>query len=165
MKYFFALSLFLIIVFFSNCKKREENCKNICFCSYGFIRFDMRDATTKNEYFAMNPHLNTQNVMLYDEVGNYATNNGISWENNKNFSFLSSEIKFDFHSKQEPYGVDRKKTFYLHLDKDVDTIRVEYKIKNKCLAVDYIKAFYNNKLILGYGYREEPFFGADIVYK
>ena len=163
MKYSFSLSFFLISFFFFSCEKK---CKNTCRCDYGTIQFSLADKNTRDTYFTTQPDLNPTNVTMYDEAGNYATENGNSWELKKQLLFLSSPMKFDYHNpKVEPFGKDKKKTFYLHLDKDIDTIRVEYKVKNECMDVNYMRVFYNNKLVLNDNSPNKPIFGTDIVYK
>jgi hypothetical protein len=165
MKKYISLSLLLLVFVFTNsCKK---DCKNTCRCDYGTIQFPLSDKNdTKNSYFDTHPELNTQNVMLYDEFGNYATENGKSWELKKQLLFLSNPLKFDYHNpKTEPFGIDKKKTFYLHLDKDIDTIRVEYKVKNECMDINYMRVFYNNQLVLKDNSPNLPIFGTDIINK
>jgi hypothetical protein len=164
MKRYISLSLlFLVFTLTNSC---EKNCKNTCRCNYGTINFSLADKNTKNNYFDTQPDLNTNNVTMYDEVGNYATENGKSWETFKNNSFLSYSLIFDYHNpKKEPFGIDKKKTFYLHLDQDVDTIRVEYKVKNECMDVDYMRMFYNNTLVLNDNSPNRPIFATSSIYK
>jgi len=155
--------LFSCLAFFLTLGGCEKDCKNICRCTYGTVSFELRDAITKNDYFTVNPHLYIDNVVMYDELGNYTTINGVSYW--KTGSFLPSTIKFDYHSNKDAFGMDKKKTFYLHLDTDIDTIRVEYKVKNECMNMDYMRVFYNNQMVLNEGYQNIPLFGVGLIYK
>lgn len=163
MKYSVALILVFIIFLFLGCTK---DCKKTCRCQYGTIDISLADKNTRDTYFTTHPELNPTNVTIYDEFGNYATENGKSWETFKNNFFLSSPMIFDYHNpKTEPFGMDKKKTFYLHLNQDIDTIRVEYKVRNECMDVNYMRVFYNNQLVLNDNSPNLPIFRTDIVYK
>ncbi|MCU0436440.1 MAG: hypothetical protein MUC49_00895 [Raineya sp.] len=151
MKKLLFFSLLLIpLGLLTTCKNKgilEKKCTKACRCDYGLLKFALFDKDGK-DYLEFNPNLNYENVSIYDENWNYATIGGKSWELNQNAQFLSSPLYVDYMYVKDVYGLDKIKTFYVKLDKDIDTIRVEYKQKNGCMYMDYMRIFYNQELIL-----------------
>ena len=88
--------------------------------------------------------------MVYDANLNYATALGgmLNWEQEQKYYFGDyREVRIDFAKKSEPIGVVQSKTFYVKIDKDMDTLKVEYKILDGCMSMGNFRAYYNNEIV------------------
>jgi len=168
MKKLFLFGLFIPTLFLTTCKNGkgifEKKCENQCLCQYGRFSLGLYDVNG-NDYFETHPNITTQNFMVYDENWNYATNLGYSWGNIKKAAFVEAPINVDYVYMKDPYGVAKTKTFYIQLDKDIDTMRVEYKQKNECMYMDYVRFYYNDRFIIQKNNIESPYFTTSQITK
>jgi hypothetical protein len=126
-----------------------RKCERICNCGAGFVRFGVKD-TQNRDYFEQNPHLaNYDKFTVYDENWNYAIENevGGTWEGLKDKWFVNEHYIY-YHDRSEPYEKDMKKTFYVKFDEDIDTLRLEYKVKNDCLHMNYMRIYLNGNEVI-----------------
>jgi len=152
MKKLFFFGLLVPLIFFTACKNGkgifEKKCTTTCRCTHGWVRFTVLDKDGK-DYFLVNETIITaKDFAVYDENWNYATSKEKSWELLKNRDYIINESYIDFISSKDPYGMDRKKTFYIQFKEDIDTLQLEFRSRNECMYMDYIRIFYNQKLIL-----------------
>jgi hypothetical protein len=148
LKIYCVLALAWLIV--GSCRPDQNifgKCKNVDSFQYCEIKFSIV-TPDREDYFAKNPDLNWQNFMVYDENWDYAKSNGNSWELKKQGYFISNELYLDYASIWDAYGKDEVKTFYFKYNQDIDTMRVEYKIKNECTHREYIRVYYNQELLV-----------------
>ena len=127
----------------------NRKCERICNCTDGWVRFGVIDAQGK-DYFEQNPDLaNYEKFMVYDEDWNYAPldDSGNDWSFLKGTSFVNTNY-IVYHQRIEPYGVDAKKTFYVKFDQDIDTLSLEYKVKNECLHMNYMRIYLNGNEVI-----------------
>ncbi|MCU0436441.1 MAG: hypothetical protein MUC49_00900 [Raineya sp.] len=168
MKKLFLFSLLVPLVLLTTCKNGkgifEKKCITQCRCDYGRFSFALKDAKG-NDYFETHPNISPQNFMVYDENWNYATNLGYSWENTKKNIFIETPIFIDYVYSRDPYGIAKIKTFYIQLDQDIDTIRVEYKQKNECMYMDYARFYYNDEFIVQENNMDEPLLTGPFINK
>ena len=128
------------------CRKKDECGEEPA--TYGLMRMTIEDDLGRN-YVAVK-QLPVGSVVWYDANLNYATTYGgmVSWEQEKNRYFGDfSQMEVDFASKSEAIGVMQSKIFYVKLNKDMDTLRVEYKIEDQCMRTSNFKAFYNGNVV------------------
>ena len=129
------------------CRKKDECGENRAVIS-GLMRMYIKDDLDRN-YIAVKL-LPIGSVIWYDANLNYATAYGgmVSWEQEKNYYFGDfKQMEVDFASKSEAIGVMQSKIFYVKLNKDTDTLRVEYKIEDNCFRMSNFKAFYNDNIV------------------
>jgi hypothetical protein len=150
LKIYCLLALAWLIV--GSCKEGgifNKKCESTCSCTSGYVRFGVGDAQGK-DYFEQHPDLaNYTNFTVYDENWNYALldGGGRTWEVLKETVFVN-EHYIVYHQRTEPYDIEMKKTFYVKFDKDIDTLRLEYKVKNECLHMDYMRIYLNNSEVI-----------------
>jgi hypothetical protein len=168
MKKLFLFTLLIPVVLLTTCKNGkgifEKKCENQCLCNYGRFSFVLHDANG-NDYFETHPNITPQNFIVYDENWNYATFSGVSWDKNFNAIFLVNSTYVDYAYLKDPYGTAKTKTFYVQLDKDIDTIKVEYKQKNECMYMDYVRFYYNNEFIIQKNNIDNPNFFTSYIRK
>jgi hypothetical protein len=129
-----------------------QKCKRVCQCSTGWVRFGVADAQGR-DYFEQHPDLaNYNKFMVYDENWNYAplNDNGATWEVLKKKNFVN-EHYIIYHQMFDPFGIDMKKTFYVKFDQDIDTLRLEYNVKNECMHMNYMRIYLNENEIIPAG--------------
>ena len=127
------------------CRKKDECGEEPA--TYGLMRMTIEDDLGRN-YVAVK-QLPVGSIVWYDANLNYATARGgmLSWEQEKNANFYDfRDMCVDFADKSEAIGVMHSKIFYVKLNKDTDTLRVEYKIEDQCMRTSNFKAFYNDNI-------------------
>ena len=128
--------------------KSKDNCQEGSSVTYGMVRFYIKDELGRN-YIAAN-RLPVGSLVVYDANLNYATAYGgiVSWEQEQNARFNDfKQIEVDFGRKSESIGIMLSKTFYVKIGKDMDTLKVEYKIEDKCMRMSNFKASYNGSVV------------------
>ena len=146
LKIFCLLATMWLIV--GGCNKNKSKCGEGYAITYGLMRFYIKDELGRN-YIAVK-QLPAGSLVVYDSVLNYATAYGgmVSWEQEKNYYFGEfKEIEVDFAKDKEPIGIMLSKTFYVKIDKDTDTLKVEYKIEDECMRTSNFKAYYNGGVV------------------
>jgi hypothetical protein len=145
--YYFLVPLLLVLI--GSCRP-GENLFGKCKRQLPYLQLEViiRDRDGKN-YFETHPNITWENFMIYDENWDYAKWNEFSYENfaNSDAYILFEGFYIDFDYPREPYRVDRVKTFYFKYDTDIDTLRIEYKPRNECRHLDYLRIFYNDEFI------------------
>lgn len=153
----FFCHLVLLGLLFGACKKKP--CPGDCeivgnqeFIDRAVISFAILDKNGNN-YFEANQGYYYGNFMAYDENWNYALTPYYEPWTILRYDIEANEhyIMYSDKNSEEPYyGKDRQKTFYLKFSKgevDIDTLRLEYKVQNKCMHMEYLRVYFNNELV------------------
>ena len=129
------------------CIKNKNKCSEGPAVTYGMVRFYIEDELGRSYVAAK--QLPEGSLVVYDANLNYATALGglISWEQEQKYYFGDRQIRVDFAKKSEPIGVVQSKTFYVKIGRDMDTLKVEYKITDECMRMGNFKAYYNDKIV------------------
>ena len=146
LKIFCLLACIWLMV--GGCIRDKNKCGDGRATTYGMVRFYLEDELGRN-YIAAK-QLPPGSLVVYDANLNYATAFGgiLSWEQEQKSYFGDSrQIQVDFGRKSEPIGVVQSKTFYVKIDQDMDTLKVEYKIEDECMRMSNFKALYNGSVV------------------
>ena len=130
------------------CNKNKSNCQKDSAVTYGVMRFYIKDELGRN-YIAAK-QLPAGSLVVYDSALNYPTarEGMVSWEQEQKYYFGEfKQIEVDFAKDGEPIGTMLSKTFYVKIDKDMDTLKVEYKIEDECMRMSNFKALYNGSVV------------------
>jgi len=167
-KKLFLFGLFIPTLFLTTCKNGKTifgKCKQVQ--KYARLRFVIF-TPERESYFGVHSELSWENFWVYDEQGNPPSEWGNPWnmEERKKLYFISDELGLDYSNTWNPYGKDEVKTYYFKYDIDVDTMHIEYKIKNECGHTEYLRVFYNNERLSILPYDKDIIDGAStIIYK
>ena len=146
LKIFCLLACIWLMV--GGCNRRGGTCGEGPAVINGMVHFDIKDELGRN-YIAAK-QLPPGSLVVYDANLNYATALGgmLNWEQEQKYYFGDyREVRIDFAKKSEPIGVVQSKTFYVKIDKDMDTLKVEYKILDGCMRMGNFRAYYNDQIV------------------
>ncbi|MDX1904233.1 MAG: hypothetical protein SFU27_08750 [Thermonemataceae bacterium] len=121
--------------------------------------------------FGFQSNYDFDSFMAYDEDWEPAAwDPGTSWKPAYPFGGEYYIFYADSLKTGEPYQVDKTKNFYIAFSKgedvvDVDTLRLEYKILNRCRNMEYMRAYYNNESIYDVGHSISAYHGFGIKKK
>ncbi len=128
----------------------NRKCKKTCSCTEGWVCFAVIDAQGK-DYFNQNPDLaNYRDFTVYDENWKSAVYRaeGDTWDSLKDKILVNEHYITYYFGRSEPYGIDAKKTFYVKFKEDIDTLRLEYKVKNECRHMSYMRIYLNDSEVI-----------------
>ena len=130
--------------------RNKNDCRDGSTPESGVLRLGIKNANG-TDYLETHPNVNALTCAVYKEDWSYANMEGkISWERMKTGTSISSSLSIEYIGYNEPVGVDITKTFYVKLDKDIDTLKVTFRQKNQCFELDNFRAYYNGVSAGGY---------------